>query len=451
MDTHQHRPVTNCLLASLTFMFGCSDGSGTAEGTRSVSASQGLQAGYPAAISLHKKVRLEVDNDITLRALPNATCQLYADDAKGSGQSLDLYSDDEGQIPLNFRPTSGSSVAKLTLECQDAQGVTANYHVELEATADAPALIAPSPQGHARPPLTGDPLALSVPELVAMGYPPRPDPVVSPEAYKRWLDDASRPMTMITPKAVQTSRRADRKTTNWVGAASVSTTPFRQTRAYWTMPTVTGESNNADSLAIWAGIGGYDSSAMWQGGTSQDWYNAGTGYIWQNGFWFELIAADDCCGMVTLTGFNIQPGDAVVAQLWVGDSAGNVNINGDRGWWYMANNTKNIATQDWGGASYHVPFPAGTPMTGATVEWVAERPLIGRNPTVYAHLAKFGSMYIMGEADTTGNNTWYWYAGLTPTNLGMYRLNSNGTWGPALATASFADTSHIKLTWKAYD
>ena len=128
------------------------------------------------------------------------------------------------------------------------------------------------------------------------------------------------------------------------------------------------------------------------------------------------------------------------------DANGNVTLQGDRGWWYMANQTKGIASYDWGGASYHQPFPAGTPMTGGSVEWVAERPLINNNPVQYAHLANFGTMFLDGEADTTGNNTWYWYGGLSPVQLGMYRI-TNGTWGAQLASAFFYDVSHIRLQW----
>ncbi|MGO9235077.1 MAG: hypothetical protein ACLP4V_13785 [Methylocella sp.] len=60
----------------------------------------------------------------------------------------------------------------------------------------------PAVHGTLRPPLDGDRLALSNQELVARGYPPRPDPDKAPSHYARWLRQVSRPVTRVDPRKV---------------------------------------------------------------------------------------------------------------------------------------------------------------------------------------------------------------------------------------------------------
>ena len=299
MQHRMNRSLRDACWILPVLAIGCAGDSNAPDGQHLRLSSEQSMLRNRAASVQHRRVRPGVDNALAVEALPNAMCRLYAEEATGSDTAgLDVYSDDEGRIPLYFRPDPNSTVVELSLDCQDDSGATASYRLDLEPAADTPLLEAPAVKGRLRAPLSGDPLAPTTAELVAMGYPPRPDPVTAPEAYQRWLIDASTPMTMVDVKPVSTRRRNDHKTPNWVGAASVTGGPFRQARAYWSLPAVQGESNHADSVVIWPGIGGFDGSAMWQGGTTQDWYNPGSGYIWANNFWFELIASNDCCGAV---------------------------------------------------------------------------------------------------------------------------------------------------------
>jgi hypothetical protein len=53
-----------------------------------------------------------------------------------------------------------------------------------------------------RPALQGDQLKLSNADLLARGYPPRPDPTVSPARHARWLRQVSQPFAAVNPTRV---------------------------------------------------------------------------------------------------------------------------------------------------------------------------------------------------------------------------------------------------------
>jgi len=87
---------------------------------------------------------------------------------------------------------SGATEQHSTLDLAD----TASYRVEAAA---APGTAATS----VRPALTGALESIPLPEILKQGYPPRPDPVRTPERYRRWTELVSAPRAARDVKLVK--------------------------------------------------------------------------------------------------------------------------------------------------------------------------------------------------------------------------------------------------------
>ena len=149
---------------------------------------------------------------VVLKTEPDAACDLHEAGVSDPSKSMRLYGNVEGYVRLHFTPNQGAEDAHLQLDCT-AQGVVTTHpvhlHIAASATDDmpAPASLIPAPAGSKiRPALTDDAARLLTDqELIAQSYPPRPDATKSPKAYARWLELASRPVTIVPPHSVSRS------------------------------------------------------------------------------------------------------------------------------------------------------------------------------------------------------------------------------------------------------
>ncbi len=139
---------------------------------------------------------------VTVQVQPHSVCYFYHPEAKQ--RRIQIDADNRGIVRFHARAMKGATPTEFHLESPQRWQGGATYTIALSAeirhkpSMSSPELVsAPIVSGEVRPPLEGDPLALSDAELVAKGYPPRPDPEKAPAQYSRWLKNVSRAFTRI--------------------------------------------------------------------------------------------------------------------------------------------------------------------------------------------------------------------------------------------------------------
>ena len=336
---------------------------------------------------------------IAVTVLPDAACKLSGHGDSGISHSLTLYSDDQGHIRFHAQTTAESiAPANLSLQCQAGSQIK-DYSIEITANAalaasSAPDIAAPPrSSSNIRPPLTGDPMAPTQPELLNRGYPMRPDPNQQPEAYATWLLMVTTPTPIISPKFVQEPNRFHAvanpnpgtnpvlPTTgfsgNWSGLVLYQDNrpgdpfppaPYSMVWAEWYVPAVTGEPDIQDDSAFWTGMDGWGSKNVLQAGTEQQIFTlsiVGIQFTITNYYaWSEFYPLPES----RVTDFPISPGDHIVAQVWQTFENGQPVQNGNC---MIANLTHP------GFLTFPILPPPGTIFSGNTAEWIMERPTVG--------------------------------------------------------------------------
>ena len=153
-----------------------------------------------------------VQSQIMLKVIPNCTCYLHLDDDSKSEYIFKLFSDQDGIIRFHAHTTMESEViARLVIRCEYENKIK-QYPLELRSsskpTNDMPFPPKESPrssesEGDVLPVISED-QALNLPdkELMKLGYPPRPSPIESPEAFNYWKRIVLRPIKEIKPQVV---------------------------------------------------------------------------------------------------------------------------------------------------------------------------------------------------------------------------------------------------------
>lgn len=277
-----------------------------------------------------------------------------------------------------------------------------------------------------RPALTGDLTAFSRDDLVRDDYPMRPDRVKAPEAYQQWVDEVTRPITIVDVAPVREDRsntiltRSGSLQNGDPWAATIMTAPqtggvplnrhFYQVYGSWVVPTVQANTSNTYS-SLWVGLDGMQNLGgslvdLPQMGTEQSVYPSGTIYY---DFWVQVPPYDPC--QWTWTGLTVHAGDTVSVGLFIGNSARQEDAwSGDYVWFYATNNTTGVSSGwigDYLPAGTYNSACSGSPIptrylnsfssnfTGQTAEAVLERPSHG-NPPVKQQLAHVSTGSITG-------------------------------------------------------
>lgn len=333
---------------------------------------------------------------VSVNSLPNAVCTLRAQDDSGAVQTLKLFADDQGEVRFHARPSAETdNPPNLQLSCE-ANGQTMDHAMDLRASAAAPAPAARvRPAGRTRPALTGDPTVLSQEELLSRGYPMRPDPEKMPEAYATWLRAVSTEATEIEPKSVaRPGFRAGtlpvapfrlpstQNSSNWSGFSLYrdpylirllnvpSPQPYVFASGEWYVPSVAGEQGIQDNSVLWVGLDGQGTGDVLQDGTGQDAIGVNfLGIKWTMASiyaWTEFFPLD----LQQLTNFKVGPGDHMLGQIWMGNVGSTPTISGVFGVCFLFNLSNGSFTH------VYIAPPAGTTFTGASAEWIMERPTV---------------------------------------------------------------------------
>lgn len=449
MNKQSGRTVLSCGCVGVLLLGGCSAaGDGTKEDTGlTVNALSTSPAVSQPAANVRVSVRVGQDNYVSVRTFADATCTLSPGGDAGTDQTLLLHADADEMVSFQFSPDTAGVATTLVLNCEDTASAVHSYTVDLQASTAAPVLTAPKPKGQLRPALAGDPNLPTNNELVAAGYPPRPDRSHAPREYQAWVDDVSRPMIRVASKLAKHPRRIPVApgacaggwcTPNWAGYVVQNHAPYLAAQGSWTVPAISAErSGKSDEVVAWVGLGGFGAAGggLWQAGTIQSAYWSKGGYVKDATIWYELITTTGgCCPMVVFTGTPVIAGDQFSSSVWFGDAEGYFGITGDDSsqylWAYYANVTQgySIVTSrqvlDYIDNVYQQPGCCTSGINGATAQWIVERPYVGADsgyPTPFSYLADFDTLQITA-AETFDSPTWSWraYGDQSPLNIGMY-------------------------------
>ena len=419
----------------------CSSPSSTPDGRERLSTLSAPLASTTAGLKI---LRTGATNAVSVYALPDSLCALHEPGTSDSSHELQLPTDDEGLATFYVTPQN-DGVFTQVLDCNDANGSTGSYSVEMQATTGAPVSTAATPKGVQRPALTGNPMAPTQDQLHAMGYLSRPDPVKSPDQYAIWLKSVTTPATVLSVKPVSLPnvQFAAKTTFNWSGyaVARQDSRQYLNAIAYWYVPNLSAAflNDQTESDSFWVGVGGYGlpANGMWQGGVQNNVIAFYCGRSCEYGIvtsfpWVEFIAAapttNGCCKGQTW-GYDPPEGDYIGFEVFFGysnEAAGITDPAHQYLWYHFEDITAQVVI-GWGD-EYHpdgkepqgtiVPLstelsdwvtetgnPPATPnVTGGSAEWIVERPLISQG---YTTLPNFGSaiMYY-AEAYDTLNQSW---------------------------------------------
>jgi hypothetical protein len=454
----------------LILIASCASSAPKDEDTAISSSTAALQTTASSAV----QVRSGVDNAVVAQVLPNAACTVCPADVTAGGDCLELPSDDTGHVTFYYNISSLTGVHTLLVNCQDLSGKAGAYSVQLQASANAPALTAPAPQGTVRPALMGDPLSYTDSQLVALGFPPRPDSTQAPDKYRQWLRLVSTAATKVSVRPIP--MHGLHPSIDWWGWAGYRVTShpiYSQVQAEWQIPYPYGETNNlgvADTSSLWVGLGdgGPSHGDMWQGGSEQDvtcYYMLGDiGCVRGYYSWVEVISSLGCPMIGWDMGF--RPWHYVYVGLWIGDINGNPNPSLAPPlypWWYFWDETTNAYYADRGGWYYvdnngqphcngcgNPPdndgrLPYFVQFTGGSAEWIVERT---SGPVSPPHLADFGTALMMTADFYNASENWQAYQYDNPEQITM---TSNGNSNdPVLATANQVQGYQDRIQFQWY-
>jgi hypothetical protein len=336
------------------------------------------------AIQTHA-VQRGARSPLILRTPPAASCTLGAD-----GQPpLPLFADDAGRARVYVTTDAPAGVTvPLTLACTTPAGAVAQTRVELRP-GDAPLVAPPSPPspGTQQLALGGEADTLTNAELLARGYPPRPDRTHSPAAYAEWHRIVSQPFTLASARTVELGDRRYGGSDGslnliWSGAEIVNPHPtpkYVKVMGTWRVPAIVVGPPVAESPAVaaeWIGIDN-KSGDIEQSGTDSVSHSSdiiiGTRHytisVERYYAWTETFPARPR----VLTNFPVSPGDELWEYVYLGDGNGTywpsrdgtLDPRNNTVWYYGTNRTT--------GSVYlnHDPLPST--YSGDSVEFIIER------------------------------------------------------------------------------
>jgi hypothetical protein len=311
-----------------------------------------LAAKRPTVVTHREKRRVPPERAtlITVQVKPQSVCYLYH--PKAPERRIQIDADNRGIVRFNARALKGAEPTEFHLESHHAgraelHAISLAPDIRYTSAMSAPELLdAPVVTGVLRPPLEGDPMALANAELVARGYPPRPNPEKFPGQYSRWLKNVSRSLTMIDTRLVAHPdyNRSKGKEAPAGGAVTKGVAPnsagskanidfYNWTGAYLTDPTAQFFSISAEwnTPLVFALQGGPAFSAMveWIGldNFAGDLYQSGTGSECYNILWWEITTYFMWMEMLpwswwVVPNFPVSAGDRITVDIWVANQFG---------------------------------------------------------------------------------------------------------------------------------
>jgi len=416
-----------------------------------------------------------VATPIVLRTLPDAACDLHAVGVADAAHSLRLYANGDGYFKFNVTPRQESpgDGDHIQIDCtSDGNVTTHRLHVRAgdEPTPDMPApeTAMPAPSGSkVLPPLTdSEAQVLSREQLLARGYPPRPDVAALPESYLKWLKAVSRPITVLPSHGVAHTEISHHRTgleegptttenTHWSGfvAGPRSSGYYDSIQATWNVPEVAagpGVGTHTYS-GFWVGIDGYYCAAggtcpgipvsndVEQAGTEQDYLSTAAMNYATYYAWTELYPTQPQAQEV----MNVGAGDPMTVWVWIGDADATIDPSGAYVWYYIYDSqlSEVVLTSTALGATNH-------PLISA--EWIMERPL----DTATDHLDLLSNYHKAFMSDAYVQNfegTEFGAESASWLQFTMYNEGYVGSDDNELSSAALTGPASISFTWHNYN
>jgi hypothetical protein len=351
----------------------------------------------------HFTVRPDIPNPVVLQTEPDAACDLHAAGVNDPAHTMRLYGNIEGYVRFHFTPIQDIQDVYLQLDCTTQAAVTNHpLHLRIAQTPTedmpAPQGSIPAPKGSTIRPALTDAAArqLSDEAVIALGHPPRPDATAAPEAYAAWLDQVSRPVTILPPHSVTRAdishsppsvNRADISHSPQNVRATLSTTPstiwsgfialvgtgffnsFGSVDGSWRVPSVRIGPSGQGYSSVLVGLDGWITMDLVAAGTEQDAvYFPGIGSIANYYVWTQVQPTQSNSQEV----FSVNSSDLILVNVWVGDSAGQLNIHGRYAWFSIGDSTSG---QEIFGST---PLGKDFLFSATSADWI-----VGRSSSLY--------------------------------------------------------------------
>jgi hypothetical protein len=419
---------------------------------------------YKTAVEKGLTVVPNVPTPIVLKTMPDAACDLHVEYAGQPDHQLRIYANGDGYVKIHVTAKQQSEDGiHAQLDCR-VNGKAVRYPLHLRASSSptaampAPRTVMPAPKGSKVMPALSQQEAqqLSDEELIDRGFPPRPDASTSPDAYAKWVDLVSQPITMVTPHLVARTEIAPSApaqgipqqqgiqygatSSNWSGYVDFgSYRGFTAVYGQWNVPTIVAcESNTTTYSGFWVGLDGYSTSDLVQDGTSQTCTDFGGIFNFLSySAWEEVVPNQPYSQNVSISP---NPGDSFWAEAWVGDAYHNYNPNGGYAWFNMWDTTQRQ------GVLVSVPL-GSTKFNGNTAEWIMERPTVGGQQ---AQLSDYLIAPMTYPEVMSSSFNWYYYNNFSNMPISMYNGYLSGNDNNLLSTAIGLGPTLINFFWENY-
>ena len=364
----------------------------------------------------------DVQSSIVLKTQADAACDLHAVGTSDT-RSMRFYANGEGYVKLHASAREGME-GRLQLDCSSENGSVVSYPLHLVASSSptsdmpAPQSKVPAPKGSTvRAGLTEvQAQSMTDAQLDKLGYPARPDVLVSPDKYTKWLGHVAQPMTLLPTHLVSRSdvRSAPKNYTanNWSGLEGHTTTKhyYSAVTGDWDVPPIiiASADGNPDYSSLWVGLDGDGTKDLVQAGTEQDGQDF-LGFLFTDYYaWSEILPNEPTAQEV----FSVDPGDDMSVEVWIGTGSGSPNPNGKYGSFRIIDYTQNNESK------FYVPLN-GTTYNGMDAEWILERPTVNNSlPELADYLTAF-----ITDADALKVSTNAWVKAGTTANRSIAMYN----------------------------
>jgi hypothetical protein len=402
-----------------------------------------------------------VATPIVMKTLPDAACDLHTVGVTDAAHSLRISANGDGYFKFHVTPRQENVEGEhMQIDCTSA-GRVATYLMHLR-TSDAPTPDMPAPQSVMPPPSGSKVLPaltdseaqfVSREELLARGYPPRPDASASSDNYIKWLKVVSRPITLLPSHEVsrtaisqgQSGVEEGPATNNhWSGfVAGPQESPYYfGIQATWNVPEVrSGDGNGTTTYSgFWVGIDGYGtgSNDVLQAGTEQDYISTAQNDYANYYAWTELVPNQPQAQQV----MSVNAGNSMTVWVWIGDSDGANDVNGGYVWYYLSDNVSGEVVITHTGLN-------NTHVTATSAEWIMERPL-DTQTNHFDLLSNYHNAYMTDAYVLNGNGSWVTAEAASNTQLTMYNENYVFIDNNELSSAVFTGPTSISFTWHNY-
>ena len=410
---------------------------------------------------------------IPIETTPGAACTLKPDGNSDSERSLKAYASPDGIARFYVRTSwECEEIAKLVIESVK-DGKTTHHPLHVRSSR-FPTKEMPSPPvegvlsqrhvGRAVAPLSVDEaLRLSDKQALARGYPLRPHPEKTPNAFRSWLRAVSLPMTAVEPHPIPNEGKSHGKNRqagpansgNWSGFELDRsllgiglrpprvrfTEPYDWVAGEWNVPTVSSEPNKQTFSAFWVGLDGDGLTDLVQAGTEQDSVNYSLGFVSMTFStyyaWTEFLPQQPTEQVIS--GLVVNPGDLIFTEVWMGDAGSSPTLSGAFGIFLIMNLSSGAYT------NIYTPV-GGTRVSGSEAVWIMERPTVGNS---LPDLANYGSA-IMSSASARKANAkrhqgYIAYQGARNKQITMV----NGA--DVLSTVTPIDANSMRFNWQRFN